>query len=61
MSNISFSKRFGETEQAQLRCLDVVEHDKISGDINLFSGEMTFGRLDRKLKKLTVIMPNQIL
>ena len=61
MSNISCSKRFDETEQGRLSCLDVVKHDKISADLTKNSGRhnSVFGRLDRKLKK-TYHMPNQI-
>ena len=44
MSNISCSKRFDETEQARLRCLDVAELDKIAGDITLFSGDLPVNR-----------------
>ena len=50
MSNISCSKRFDETEQARLRCLDVVKHDNISGELtkNFGRHNSVFGRLDRK-------------
>ena len=43
MSNLSFSQRFDEMKQARLRCSDVVEHDKISGDLTENVGGHNFG------------------
>ena len=43
MSNLSFSQRFDEMKQARLTCLDVVEHDKISGDLTKNVGQHDFG------------------